>query len=193
MNKYEIRTQKKKSNIIKASLELFSEKGFNDVSIKEIAALANVSQVSIYNYFGSKEGLVTECANIVMKNTLEAAHTLLLENMNYKEKLYMALSLCSNQFTEALYQYFSETALEDTALLHMLTNSINEMKKKIYRDYIELGKQENFINLSISTSTILDYIESINKIGMDMHSEEIETKQQEILQLFLFGLIGKEQ
>ena len=70
-----------------------------------------------------------------------------------KEKLYKALSLCSNPFNQALYTYFSETALKNTILLHLLMNSINEMKKNIYRDYIELGKQEKFTNPSISTST----------------------------------------
>ncbi|EGP8440429.1 TetR/AcrR family transcriptional regulator, partial [Listeria monocytogenes] len=50
MNNYEKRTLKKKTAIIQAALSLFGEQGFSDVSIKDIAALADVSQVSIYNY-----------------------------------------------------------------------------------------------------------------------------------------------
>ncbi|MGF9966593.1 TetR/AcrR family transcriptional regulator [Bacillus rhizoplanae] len=193
MNKYEIRTQKKKSAIINASLELFSKRGFIAVSIKDIATLANVSQVSIYNYFGNKEALVKECATIVMKDTLQIAQNLLSVEMEFKDKLYKALSLCSNQINQSLYEYFSHSALEDTALLNLLVKSINKIKQDIYRRYIELGKQENIIDNSISTSTILELIEAINGIGIDMKSEDIETKQQELHKLFLYGIIGKDK
>lgn len=53
MNKYGMTTEKKKE-VANAALTLFKEKGFAETSIKEFAALAHVSQVPIYNYFGSK-------------------------------------------------------------------------------------------------------------------------------------------
>ncbi|HDR7518217.1 TetR/AcrR family transcriptional regulator [Bacillus mobilis] len=193
MNKYEIRTQKKKTAIINASLELFSNRGFIAVSIKDIAALANVSQVSIYNYFGNKEALVTECVSIVMKDTLQMAQDLLSIEMNFKEKLLKALSLCSNQINHSLYEYFSQSALEDPSLQNLLLENINTIKKAIYRDYIELGKKENVIDHSISTSTILELIEAINTIGINIQSADIETKQKELHKLFLYGIIGKDK
>lgn len=51
MNNYEKRTLSKKTAIIEAAQILFGKQGFTAVSIKDIAALADVSQVSIYNYF----------------------------------------------------------------------------------------------------------------------------------------------
>lgn len=189
MNKYEIRSQKKKSAIINASLELFSEKGFTAVSIKDIAALANVSQVSIYNYFGNKEALVQECVTIVMKDTMQIAQNLLTEEMEFKEKLYKALSICSNQINQSLHEYFSHSALEDTVLLKFLVENINKIKKDIYKSYIELGKQENVIDDSISTATILDFMEAINSI--EIESDKTKIKQQELHKLFLYGIIGK--
>ncbi|TQR35244.1 TetR/AcrR family transcriptional regulator [Lysinibacillus sphaericus] len=189
MNKYEIRSQKKKSAIINASLELFSDKGFTAVSIKDIAALANVSQVSIYNYFGNKEALVQECVTVVMKDTMQIAQNLLTEEMEFKEKLYKALSICSNQINQSLHEYFSHSALEDTVLLKFLVENINKIKKDIYKSYIELGKQENVIDHSISTATILDFMEAINSI--EIESDKIKIKQQELHKLFLYGIIGK--
>ena len=73
MNKYELRTNKKKEDIVNSALALFRDNGFQNTSIKQIADRAKVSQVSIYNYFGSKDALVTECAKVIMKNTLENA------------------------------------------------------------------------------------------------------------------------
>lgn len=79
--KYEIRTQKKKDAIIKASLELFRTKGYTNTSINEIAANTKVTAVSIYNYFQNKENLVRECASALIGETQEMVNALLHEEM----------------------------------------------------------------------------------------------------------------
>jgi len=66
MNKYELRTNNKKSAIMEATLTLINEKGFTASSIQQIASLAKVSPVSIYNYYGSKEKLVLECIKLII-------------------------------------------------------------------------------------------------------------------------------
>lgn len=40
------------------ALDLFDERGFDAVTIEEIAAAAEVSASSVYRYFGTKEGLI---------------------------------------------------------------------------------------------------------------------------------------
>ena len=54
MNQYQKTTEKKQQAIIQAALRLFKDKGFKQTSIKSIAEAAEVSPVSIYNYFGAK-------------------------------------------------------------------------------------------------------------------------------------------
>ena len=44
--------------IQESALDLFDERGFDAVTIEEIAAAAEVSPSSVYRYFGTKEGLV---------------------------------------------------------------------------------------------------------------------------------------
>jgi AcrR family transcriptional regulator len=191
MNKYEIRTQEKKNAIIAAALELFRKKGFVAVSIKEIAALANVSQVSIYNYYNSKDALVKECTNRLMKETLQKARNLLPCKMEYKEKLLKAFSLGSDSTFQSLFDYFSTEALDDKVFLHLCTESIDEQLAEIFRDYIELGKQEGAIDDSISTSTILEYMEAINTAKSKLGPAEImKTREYEFQKLLLYGLIG---
>ena len=60
MNGFERRTELKKDKIRTAALKLFCTYGPDKTSINEIAQEAGVSPASIYNYFGSKEGLMKD-------------------------------------------------------------------------------------------------------------------------------------
>src|SRR3954452_2625164 len=44
--------------IYRTAVELFVERGFDNVSVQEIADAAEVSKMTVFNYFGSKEDLV---------------------------------------------------------------------------------------------------------------------------------------
>lgn len=52
-----------KENILQSALTLFSSKGFFNTSIRQIAKKANISTGLLYNYFNSKEELLTEIVN----------------------------------------------------------------------------------------------------------------------------------
>ncbi|RMI32966.1 TetR/AcrR family transcriptional regulator [Nocardia stercoris] len=45
-------------SIWRVALELFVEHGFDNVSVAQIAAASNVSKMTVFNYFGTKEDLV---------------------------------------------------------------------------------------------------------------------------------------
>ena len=192
MSKYEITTEKKKQAIVNAAMALFTENGFTEVSIKEIAALAHVSQVSLYNYFGSKEALISECVDIVMGDTFQKANEILNRDIYFIEKLKLALSLCTENINLSVSAYFSKMALSDPILMNLLTKSINEKKQRIYRDYIETGKQENIIDKTIPTITYLAFLDSLNVMGSKLEfDDDISTTIGHIHELFLYGLIGK--
>ncbi|GAA3747172.1 TetR/AcrR family transcriptional regulator [Salinactinospora qingdaonensis] len=44
--------------IQETALDLFDERGFDSVTIEEVAAAAEVSPSTVYRYFGTKEGLI---------------------------------------------------------------------------------------------------------------------------------------
>lgn len=189
MNKYEIRTAKKKHAIINAALELFNTYGFVNTNVSEIAKLANVSQVSIYNYFGSKEALVLECAKVIMKDTIEKAKDLLSQDINFVDKVELALHLCSDQIHVSLNQYLNKEALSDTTLRTHLNNSFQTIKRELYKDFIELGKKEGIIPIKFKTNLILNYIDSLSLIDMDYNN--LVEEEEQIHEMFLYGLFGK--
>jgi len=192
VNKYEIRTQRKREAIIQAALKLFREKGYTNVSINELAAASGVSSVSIYNYFGNKEGLVKECARILMRETTQAVESLLGEGIGFKEKLLQAVTLCAEMPNKLLEHDFSPEAINDKVFLELFSESASEVRREILGAFIESGRQEGAIDASISTETVLEFLQAI--AGMQTQwamASEYQTKIGEVHKLMLYGLIGR--
>jgi AcrR family transcriptional regulator len=59
----ERRIATRKAQILDAAAQVFAEKGFSRATTKEIADIANVSEGTIYNYFGSKHDLLLGIAD----------------------------------------------------------------------------------------------------------------------------------
>ncbi|EAC4223606.1 TetR/AcrR family transcriptional regulator [Listeria monocytogenes] len=191
MNNYEKRTLSKKTAIIEAALILFGKQGFTAVSIKDIAALADVSQVSIYNYFGSKEALIGEYARVIMQDTIALAEEILASEGTFTQKLERAIQLCNTEINLSLSKFISKEASKDQQFLILLVNNINSLKKDIYMKYVAAGKEAQVIDNAISDEVIQLFIDAINSLGLTVPEEELEEKQAEIIQLFLYGLIGQ--
>ncbi|MEU8629759.1 TetR family transcriptional regulator [Streptomyces sp. NPDC048669] len=46
--------------LLEAARDLFAERGYEETTVRSIAALAGVNQALLFRYFGSKRGLLTE-------------------------------------------------------------------------------------------------------------------------------------
>lgn len=55
-----------------AAVKLFDERGFDAVSVAEIAGAAEVSKMTVFNYFGSKEDIVMSALEARMNDTAAA-------------------------------------------------------------------------------------------------------------------------
>ena len=125
MNQYQKTTEKKKQAIIQAALQLFKEKGFKDTSIKSIAEVAEVSPVSIYNYFGGKDNLVALCVNDLFEEIAQQADNILNSDLDFKTKLNQAFSLCQEKMSQQISEYFQDKMVEDSVFSTLLTRASN--------------------------------------------------------------------
>ena len=93
MTGYERRTLRKRATILATSKALFKERGIAQVSMDEIASRADVSKVTIYKYFQSKESLVSELVDAVFHGIIEAYDEMFVSPRSFVEKLsgYVAL------------------------------------------------------------------------------------------------------
>ena len=194
MNQYQKTTEKKKQAIIQAALRLFKEKGFKGTSIKSIADVAEVSPVSIYNYFGSKDNLVALCVNDLFEEITQQAEDILKSNLAFNTKLDQALDLCQEKMSQQISDYFQDKTVRDPAFSSLLTKAITAKKRDIYRTYINLGKEEGLITRDLSTELILNVMDTLNGVGNQLaHSDNLETDVKQIHQIFLYGILGKKK
>ena len=194
MNQYQKTTEKKKQAIIQAALRLFKDKGFKQTSIKSIAEAAEVSPVSIYNYFGSKDNLVALCVNDLFEEITQQAEDILKSNLAFNTKLDHALDLCQEKMSQQISDYFQDKMVEDSVFSTLLTKAITAKKGDIYRAYIHLGKAEGLIAEDLSTELILNVMDALNGMGNQLaHSDNLETEVEQIHQIFLYGILGKKK
>ena len=194
MNQYQKTTEKKKQAIIQAALRLFKDKGFKETSIKSIAEAAEVSPVSIYNYFGGKDNLVALCVNDLFEEITQQAEDILKSNLAFNTKLDQALDLCQEKMSQQISYYFQDKTLRDPAFSSLLTKAITAKKRDIYRTYINLGKEEGLIARDLSTELILNVMDALNSVGNQLaHSDNLETDVKQIYQIFLYGILGKKK
>ncbi|WP_265455503.1 TetR/AcrR family transcriptional regulator [Enterococcus sp. HY326] len=183
--------ESKRETIIFAALKLFGQKGFAKVTIKEIAAEAKVSQVTIYNNFNNKETLAEECTNVLFDKIESISEEILQEELPYPEKLNKVLKACNSEIAQSITHYFSSQSLEDPKLTAVLESAITKRKDAIYLKYLELGYSMGYINPAIAKESIIALMNTINYVRkMDFQDLDQDKLTEDLQQLFLYGIIG---
>jgi len=89
-----------KERILECALELFSNKGYDAVGVQEIVDQAGITKPTLYHYFGSKEGLLSELLNTYHEGMLRK-----VEKAAYYEG---DLPLTMYKLTTAYFNYARE-------------------------------------------------------------------------------------
>ncbi|MDR1560260.1 MAG: TetR/AcrR family transcriptional regulator [Clostridiales bacterium] len=182
---------KKREAIINAARELFTERGIINVNISEIANKANVSQVTIYNYFGDKNALAKEAFVSYIEAAISKYVQIIDSELPFTEKLECIIQDKRDMVNEIVSSYFSEQIWEDKTLRLIFQDTLKEKAMSLYTKFLETGKKEGFIDKSIPNEAILDYFMASMQIYQ--RSDFIMTDSEYklgIMKLFLYGLIG---
>ena len=197
MNGFERRKEQKKERIRRSAIELFRTYGFGKVSIGDIARKANVSHVTIYNHFGSKEGIVRDVMKTVISDLVANSREIIEGEKPFLEKLELIIL----NKAEVAEQYQGE-------LMKMVVRYYPEMQQfveSLWRQeidsliniLIEEGKKLGYIGNDLSLQAIRYYFQIIrngafsNKKMLD--EIKVDAKlAHDLNYLFLFGLVEKQ-
>lgn len=193
---YQKRTQKKMENIELNTIKLLSLP-INDIKIMDIAKLANVSQVSIYNYYGSKEALLKAAFLRLMDQQYEEYKQLLSRDIAFEEKIKELLLRKKNGIDIVNLETFTSLIQKDEELHAIVLDFSTNKSFKLLLALIDEGRSLGVIRNEFSAKTLQVYIQVISQAFMNMDQATSQYFQQkevidEIMNLFLYGMLKQE-
>jgi len=191
MDGFQRRKEQKMNNILEAALSLFMEFGVQKVSIAEIAKKAKVSQVTIYNYFESKDKLVNEVIVHYVDKIWYEYDQLLKSDLPFEEKIkeiiFKKTEGVSNVH-EDLYQHIMK---EYTSGRNYLEQFYTEKALPMMYTLFNEGKEKGYIDPNLSTEAIFFYVQMFKEF---LQKEEVYLKilpyTEDITKLFFYGIVG---
>ena len=189
------RKEQKREDIRRAAFELFKTYGFKKVSINEVAQHAGVSQVTVYNHFGSKEELIRDVMKWFTSDLVDKYIAIIKSELPYLEKLEAIVM----DKTEVISQFQGELVQEvmrtDPQLQVHIDGLYNNKIKPNVISFFDEGTKLGYIHKKYSADTIMFYFEvvrrglnSIPDISERMAKEPDTAK--EIIDLMTYGLNG---
>lgn len=192
MDGFEKRREQKKRDILNAALTLFMEYGIQKVSITEIAKKANVSQVTIYNYFESKDNLVRLVFKFYVDQIWDEQKLLLVNDLPFNEKIKKIMfekGIAANQMSERFFQDF----MKDYASGQSYVEEVYQ--KEALPLFIKLfneGREQGYIDSEISDEAILFYLKMFQEY---LQREDVATMTlpiaEDLTKLFFYGIAGR--
>ena len=79
----------RKSQILDAAMETFTEKGFHKTRMSDIAESSGLSKGSLYWYFDSKDAIILKLIDRVFEFEIKDLTALLTDNRSAEERLYI--------------------------------------------------------------------------------------------------------
>ncbi|HHX24296.1 MAG TPA: TetR/AcrR family transcriptional regulator [Thermoanaerobacterales bacterium] len=193
MNGFERRTMRKRKDICRAAFELFCTHGVQKTNIAQIAKKANVSQVTIYNYFGSKENLLKESIKDFMEEKVKQYERLLEEELPFLDIIEKIVFDKSESVQMMKYEFIQTLLLRYQDMKQFIDDYFKNKAIPLMIRLIDKGRSEGYINKDISNEAFLFYI-TIYKEAINQHeliSTLSKSAMQDLSSLFFYGLMGE--
>jgi AcrR family transcriptional regulator len=155
----------KRSDLVARAVSIFSTKGFRGTSMNDIARAGGLSKSTLYHYFDSKEDLLVEIYENVLRDNVLAAQRIMSSSLSTELKLRQMLIervvyMCKNR---RILQIFFEEEAEIPK--RMMTRVYDE--RKVYVgvmiDLIQQGVVEGVFAIDISPTVVVNtFLGSIN-------------------------------
>lgn len=193
MNGYKRRTELKKDKIRTAALELFCQYGTDKTNVNEIAEKAGVSPASIYNYFGTKEGLMKDTILNLIESSWEARKELWESDLPFPELLEHTVSMKNDFFDQINLDNFWALFHSNPEIKKLVDEFYQKKYPYLVEKFIEKGRKEGYIRKEISFEAAKIYLTMYLDILQRPDLQKNMNKEliKELLDLMIYGLVGQ--
>lgn len=153
--------QQMENKIYEAGMSLFQEKGFTNTTLQEISEKAGVSKGTIFNYFSTKEDILTRFGKQSIIR-LQAFAQQLPSSMTTKEKIIAVLleDIRGVKESEVYAQVTLQGLAEGGNIVFKMESKNRQDLSEIYEKILKSGRQLDY-NDKVNTSLMADLIVGI--------------------------------
>ncbi|MDF2723182.1 MAG: TetR/AcrR family transcriptional regulator [Paenibacillus sp.] len=198
MNGFEIRANAIKAKIRATTLDLLRTTELKKIRIADIAKQASVSQVTIYNYFGSKTALYRETFIEFAEKAIADFEAYLNEGHTLKEKIEHIILLEKTTYRDFPPARLRELLSQDPQLAAYFERQIRERSIPMTERIIREGKMSGEISDDVMTENVLAFMMLFSNqydliLEMAQQSGDMDRFLEGMVQLFFYGICGKPQ
>lgn len=168
------RNEERADNILRAATGLFGEEGFHAVSTRKIAAAAGVSEGTLFNYFSSKNELISAILAQIYRELTDRANGILRSHFATRERLQLlaenhirVMSRDNALFMRLIQSYMNVDIRGYTeiagSVLHELNLSYAWVFDFAVREGMERGEVRHDINLPALRDLFFGGLEYCNR------------------------------
>ena len=192
MDGFARRREQKKKDILEAALALFMKYGVQKVSVAEIAKEANVSQVTIYNYYESKDNLIQLVYQHYVDQIWEEMERLFTSDLPYEDKVKQMISL-KDVSNPTISDVFYEDLVKDYGTGQSYVEEKYEKEGlPLLMEFVNEGKEQGYIDPALSNEAILVYLQMFQEyMRRDGVAQTLIPIAEDLTKLFFYGIAGK--
>ena len=183
---------KRKREIARSALMLFSKQGYHESSFSDIASACRLSRSNIYNYFKNKDEIfhyaVVELLNSITQNIELKAHQ---DSLTLAQKLQRIYQLFTNDFGDGknasiILDLSLRLKRKDTKLVATLDNSAINLRKNIENLFVSENANLPYVQIAVVTTLFFSLIES--SITHSLFTEKAFIQQNIAVILHMLGI-----
>lgn len=152
--------QGKKGDILKASIELYAARGYDAVSVRDIAKVAGVTEAALYKHFKGKEEMSLYIFRVIIQEYCQRIMKIKKQDIPAVEKLCQIVGMTFDLYEvhpaeirfALLSQYKFWDSLTDEIKPHLLIRSILEEGM----DTGEIPREEVYLLITVYTGLLLE-------------------------------------
>lgn len=183
-----------KKRILKSALNLFSTKGYEMTSIRDIAIEVNIKAPSIYAYYSSKEALFVSVCDFVMENYVIfiRSHSSTISHLSIENKLYALLKSLNDYFYENELGHFINRYFIlppdpfKEVLLQQYIKSEVEIKKILFP--ILSAESDKFIAIDTIIASFFSNLDGMLVYMINFSRDDYEKRLRECWEVFWRGI-----
>ncbi|WP_232238745.1 TetR/AcrR family transcriptional regulator [Paenibacillus forsythiae] len=183
---------------MKTTMEMLRTWEPKRMRIADIAKAAGVSQVTIYNYFGSKEKLLEQSFKDYIDQSIDSFETFMQGKPSIRDFVKYSIDQEKAQYSVLSPLQIKELMVDDQEMFGYIQERYEQTVLPLIVRLVEEGKARNEISPKVSSGSVLIFMNMYIQSASDLleaarKQDNMDAFIEEMTHLFFYGLCGREE